>query len=423
MKRIVVFLFALGLTQGIINAQDIHNLTPDSVDGHEFVECYDAKSYRHGMKVDGKLIVPCDFDDVSVRHMIKDGEKVLVIDAYISGSGWRIYSIDGKILISESEGYQFSFLFRVGYLAKWKKVWSSLRKENPVAEISYDLNKNFNHATINLGGSKYAIHYTETCDDPCDVYADNEHDKPVIPRSKGLVITKAVSNDVLGDIFGDYKNCWYDRNGNFLYEQKNGFPTEKDILCKVGNTIYVKTHSNALYGVSDVMGKEILAPEFTKIEIIADKNILYEMNGMQGVMTTAGKHIIPLSRGYTSITWSKTFKCYNFEKYGAKGTCNANGVQTSLTKVATPPTQAPSQPASNNRPQQQQQQPSQGNQPDVKVPAYIPCPTCGGTLHCPTCAGTGSYWSGSDKRRCGVCNGTGVCQSCHGTGTNAVIYY
>lgn len=71
----------------------------------------------------------------------------------------------------------------------------------------------------------------------------------------------------------------------------------------------------------------------------------------------------------------------------------------------------------------QQQQPSQGSQPEVKTPVYMPCPTCGGTLHCPTCAGTGSYWSGSSKYRCGVCNGTGVCQSCHGTGTNAVIYY
>lgn len=220
----------------------------------------------------------------------------------------------------------------------------------------------------------------------------------------------------------DKNGSWYNSDGALLFKHNGRPPQDEDILGKIGNNIYVITRSNGLVGVSILGGKELLAPEFTKIEIIADKNILYEMNGMQGVMTMAGKHIIPLSRGYTSITWSQTFKCYNFEKYGYKGTCNANGVQTSITKVAVPVQQQPAQPASNNQPRQQQQ-PSQGSQPDVKVPAYMPCPTCGGTLHCPTCSGTGSYWSGSDKRRCGVCNGTGVCQSCHGTGTSAVIYY
>lgn len=411
MKRLILLAF-------IILMSNI-SFSQTNVGGHMIEKVFD--NGKAGCKVDGKLIVPCEFKNIEVRDMGEYGGLVIGAKSTNYLLGDRIYDIDGNILVSEHSIYSLWGGEHPNYPPLLRQGYSSWRRGNGFG--FFDISGKFVYAKFFVKSSDGEIfttyYFTPECNEPCDVeYAG----KIIIPRSKGLVITGAEHSDILGDLFIDDQNRYYDRKGDFLFEKKNGFPSVNDILGKVGGVVYIKTRSNGFFGVSTSDKKEILSPEFTKVEMIAGKNILYEMNGMQGVMTLQGKHIIPLSRGYTSITWSQTFKCYNFEKFGYKGTCNANGVQTSITKVAPPPTQTPSQPASNNQPRQQQQ-PSQGSQPDVKVPAYMPCPTCGGTLHCPTCAGTGSYWSGSDKRRCGVCNGTGVCQSCHGTGTNAVIYH
>ena len=230
-------------------------------------------------------------------------------------------------------------------------------------------------------------------------------------EKQGLVLIQMVDGNV------------YDMHGNLLFKSNGKLPSSYDLFDPGNGKYLVWTRDGNKKGISTLDGKEILAPEFEEVKVLSDNLYAFTLNGYWGVMKVAGnvnKVIIPIERAYTKIEYSRTLKQFTFEKVSAKGTCNANGVQTSITKVAPPQTQTPSQPANSNRPQQQ---PTQGNQPDVKTPVYMPCPTCGGTLHCPTCAGTGSYWSGSDKRRCGVCNGTGVCQSCHGTGTNAVIYY
>ncbi len=221
----------------------------------------------------------------------------------------------------------------------------------------------------------------------------------------------------------------FDLEGKLLFKSNSKLPSSSDLYDAGNGKYYVWTHEGNKKGISTLDGKEILAPEFDEVKVLADNFFTFKLNGYWGVMKVAGnvnKVIIPIERAYTKIEYSRTLKQFTFEKVGAKGTCNINGVQTSITKVAPPPAPTPSQPANNNNNNnnnnQQQQRPQQSNQPNVQTPVYIACPICGGTLHCPTCAGQGTYWSGSDKRRCGVCNGTGVCQGCHGTGTSGVIY-
>ncbi|MBQ3787243.1 MAG: hypothetical protein II849_00380 [Bacteroidales bacterium] len=438
MKRLILLAF-------IILMSNI-SFSQTNVGGHMIGKVYD--NHKEGCKVDGKLIIPCKYESVNVYDFGEHGGIVLEAVKYRQDdsrktfdynrielfdiNGNRIYGLIEERYVPLEASF---FSTKTALLMKYREDggWEStvIRGKGDSFRgvvYLYDIEKKFVMAADAMWykhkfSRPYSVHYfTKECDQPCEVIA-NKDGKVIFPTTKGLrIMDLDYRVDFGGDIFRDFDAKWYNEKGEYLFTCETDLPDQEDIMGIINHVIYYKTKGNGLWGVKASNGKELLAPEFTKVELIAGKNILYEMNGMQGVMTLQGKHIIPLSRGYTSITWSQTFKCYNFEKYGYKGTCNANGVQTSITKVAVPVQQQPAQPASNNQPRQQQQ-PSQGSQPDVKVPAYIPCPTCGGTLHCPTCAGTGSYWSGSDKRRCGVCNGTGVCQSCHGTGTNAVIYY
>lgn len=231
-------------------------------------------------------------------------------------------------------------------------------------------------------------------------------------KEQGLILIQTVDGNV------------FDMQGHLLFKTNGKLPSSYDLFDPGNGKYLVWTHDGKNKGVSTFDGKEILAPEFDDVKMLADNLFAFQKSGYWGVLRRTGnanKVIIPLERAYTKIEYSRTLKKYTFEKEGAKGICNANGVQTSITKVAVPVQQQPSQPANNNRPQQQQH-PTQGSQSDVKTPVYSPCVICGGTLRCSTCSGQGTNWVGSNKYKCGVCNGTGVCQSCHGTGTSGVIY-
>lgn len=113
-------------------------------------------------------------------------------------------------------------------------------------------------------------------------------------------------------------------DGSFWY--KNGDKGEKFIIVYNGN-------SNKKCGLYDFSGNEILAPEFEYCEYAGENLFKFKMNGYYGVINREGKVIIPLSRQYTKIDYSRTLKTFTFEKEdGRKGECNAKGVQTSISK-------------------------------------------------------------------------------------------
>jgi len=118
-------------------------------------------------------------------------------------------------------------------------------------------------------------------------------------------------------------------------------------------------------GIFNCDGNEILAPEFQDCNSLDGNYFSFKMNGYWGVMNRQGKIIIPLSRQYTQIDYSRTLKTFTFVKEGGyKGECNASGTQTSIAKVQQP------------KPQQQAQQPKQETKPQQpKQETVTPTPT------------------------------------------------
>lgn len=101
------------------------------------------------------------------------------------------------------------------------------------------------------------------------------------------------------------------------------------------------------YGLYCMSGNEIIAPEFEDCGYMGNDLFKFKMNGYWGVMNRQGKIIIPLSRQYTQIDYSRTLNTFTFVKEGGyKGECNAKGVQTSIVKVQT------------QKPQQKAEQPT-----------------------------------------------------------------
>lgn len=371
--------------------------------------------------------------DIGSICVMPDG-TFCVIKSNHSRSKWNtyksidLYNANKQYCCTVTKDYLFAVLTRFEPLGHFIRLHVDGHDANVEdKDYYYDMNL---HEVPYKRYSKYGPLMSLTVDGTTHVFLCQQKDTVYLPHFNNKKIRDYAEYSSVGLMLVMMEDgSVYDIQGNYMYKSSGKLPNR---LLDAGGGKYYSMTSSGEYGenrgISTLDGKEILAPEFDEVKALADNIFAFKLSGYWGVLRRTGnanKVIIPLERAYTKIEYSRTLKKFTFEKKGAKGTCNANGVQTSITKVAPPPAQTPSRPANNNQPQQQQQQqqPSRGNQPDVKTPVYMPCPTCGGTLHCPTCAGTGSYWSGSDKRRCGVCNGTGVCQSCHGTGTSAVIYY
>lgn len=166
------------------------------------------------------------------------------------------------------------------------------------------------------------------------------------------------------------------KNGSktYLKTQENGkfglkdLSNDKHILSPVFNRIEIVNGSNGeLFirawrdshsGFYDISGEEILAPEFNDCGYMGNDLFKFKMNGYWGVMNRQGKIIIPLSRHYTQIDYSRTLKTFTFVKEGGyKGECNASGTQTSIAKVQQPkPQQQAQQPKQETKPQQPKQE-------------------------------------------------------------------
>lgn len=125
-------------------------------------------------------------------------------------------------------------------------------------------------------------------------------------------------------------------------------PNQFNWLAVDSDNLVVKVRtSDSKYGMYGIDGSEILASEFEDCDYLNNNLFKFKMNGYWGVMNRQGKIIIPLSRQYTQIDYSRTLNTFTFVKEGGyKGECNAKGVQTSIVKMQT------------QKPQQEAKQPT-----------------------------------------------------------------
>ena len=244
----------------------------------------------------------------------------------------------------------------------------------------------------------------------------------------------------------DHLDCLLIRKGNDVYlkNRENGktglydLVNDRQVLAPLFNGINVIEGANgesflkaslkykSQYGMYDFSGEEILAPEFEDCDYLGKDLFGFKMNGCWGVMDRSGKIIIPLSRHYTSIKYSRTLKMFTFEKETAteyfKGECDANGVQKSIEKTGTK--SKPQTQATETKPKQE----TKTNQGTTPTPQPMPTPNYGNV-------GYGGYGNGGNyggnasssqqhgyvtetyQDNCPVCYGTGKCSNCHGHGT------
>ena len=182
MKRFILLAFIM-LMSNISFSQT-------NVGGHMIEKVFDNN--KVGCKVDGKLVVPCEFDDITVRDMGEYGG--LVIGVHTEHS---IYTLWGR------EHPNYPPLLRQGY--------SAWRRGNGFG--FFDISGKFVYANFFVKSSDGKIfstyYFTPECSEPCDVVYAGEI---IIPRSKGLVITGAEHSDILGDLFIDDQNRYYPPN-------------------------------------------------------------------------------------------------------------------------------------------------------------------------------------------------------------------
>ena len=188
-------------------------------------------------------------------------------------------------------------------------------------------------------------------------------------------------------------------------------------------------------GIFDCDGNEILAPEFQDCNSLDGNYFSFKMNGYWGVINRQGEIIIPISRHYTSIDYSRTLKMFTFTKKTDtqyfKGECNANGVQTSIEKTGTKSKpQAKQEPKPQPQPKKEETKPTptptptptpDPPRPPQPFQVWQACFMCGGSGQCRYCYGYG--WAANGKDACGICHGTGKCSQCAGHGGQNVIEY
>lgn len=264
---------------------------------------------------------------------------------------------------------------------------------------------------------------------------------------KSLCVYDKQGNQVKKEGYGyNFVDCYEVVNGK-LYMIKNGYVYDEhfheigDEVSKVGNITYFRIKENYKYGIVDLTNsEEVLAPEFQDCAAMGGNLFKFKMNGYWGVMDRQGKIIIPTSRHYTEIDYSRTLKIFTFEKETEaayfKGECNASGVQTAIekTRSKSKPQQQTTKPKQETKPQQPKQEtkttptPSPTPQPQpqpVRQPqpfqVWQACGVCGGTGQCQSCLGTGHSLYGTD--RCWNCGGNGKCTHCAGQGGRNVIEY
>lgn len=226
--------------------------------------------------------------------------------------------------------------------------------------------------------------------------------------------------------------------GKTVISPSNGITDIEKI--EIAGQIYIKTKKNySQYGIFDLNGNEILATEFQYCDYLGDNLFSFKMNDYWGVMKKDGTIIIPLSRQYSSLSYSRTFKNFAFVKRVGnvvyKGECNATGKQTVIQKDHiinnTPSKKTEPEKKSPSRPQTEKttEKPTPTPKPEPRQPqpfqVWVSCFGCGGSGKCQTCGGLGwRYLTQSEPHaQCISCGGSGKCSMCAGQGGHNEIQY
>lgn len=122
-------------------------------------------------------------------------------------------------------------------------------------------------------------------------------------------------------------------DGYLILESKDGRK-----INKIRNKKYWIIEEGSKKGLINGQGKWIipLGNLYSDIESIGDVYIKIKRNDFFGVITLDGKEIIPISRGYISITnFDSNKRTFAFSKKGYTGICNDHGIEISSTKLPT----------------------------------------------------------------------------------------
>lgn len=267
----------------------------------------------------------------SVYENINNNNKTKRIDLYapdkhLVGS-INVSGIETASLVSYKPlGILLVCKYPWDYYNKRDDEWYDINLQKIRYESKYYSNGHFETFYKNEGGREHSYVF-DICNKDT-VYMLHFNDK-AIKSAQGydgvdLVLVQMTDGKV------------YDKQGNYLYTSNAKLPEKKDLVVMGNGNFFVRTKDGSKVGISTLDGTEILAPEFEDVAILADGLYAFQMNGYWGVIRRTGsnnKIIIPISRSYTKIEYSRTLKQFTFEKEGYKGTCIANGVQTSITKV------------------------------------------------------------------------------------------
>ena len=370
----------------------IRDMTPVERDGVTITECYDMSYHgknRNGIKVNGQLVIPCKY-----FYFKFENGYIFTYNAYTNGPT-DIYTLKGDLIFPAS-----------------KKIRGVYKKND--SDLFYDIqNRHYN-----IEG-KY-------------LFSNNN-------REFGFRTFGGINKELIQD---RESLRWYDETGKYYFTG-----SELDFLVYENDEILYRTCSFHKYGISatkDGNIEEILAPEFEDCAYLGNDLFSFKMNGYWGAMKRDGTIIIPLSRQYSSISYSRTFKKFTFVKrinnVVYKGECNANGVQTviqkdhvvSTTTTTTKKTEPAPQKKTEPTPQSEKKNeptPTPQPQPQPRQPqpmqVWVPC-ACSAQGHagqCGTCLGSGWLGTGSNPRQCWNCGGSGKCTMCAGQGGHNEIQY
>lgn len=444
-----------------------------SEDGVTYTRCFDvnrsnANLPSNGAKINGKLVIPCKyyFIRVSCGYIFAHLTSVRSIA--------DVYMPDGKLLFPASKGIINVSEFPEGdlmdgqgrchffdqqnnrYDEKGNLVTQCIRKRSTYSDGGVTYTKCYdylksepnNGAIINgklvvpckygyiTGRSGFLFAYSSgNYSGPADVYSSDG--RLLFPVSKGIEGAKNVEK--MGKIlFYDKENNWYDETGKFVFKGDLS-----NIIVGSSGEVYIKTGTYRHWGILDTSGAEILAPEFEDCDYLGNNLFSFKMNSYWGVMKKDGTIIIPLSRQYSSLNYSRTFKKFTFEKrinnVVYKGECNANGVQTVIQKdhtINTTPTQKKeTKPEKNTTTTTQTEKktepaptPQPQPQPQPRQPqpmqVWMQCYGCNGSGQCHICGGLGwKYTTYDSHATCTTCGGSGKCNMCAGNGGHYEIQY
>jgi hypothetical protein len=135
--------------------------------------------------------------------------------------------------------------------------------------------------------------------------------------------------------FSEYDNSVHDKDGKVLLAANEKRTIKKHLTTK-GNPVYIVGEKEKK-GIMNDKGEWIipLSESYTEIELLGNEFAKARRNNYFGIISLDGKEIIPTSRGYTSISNYNSAKgTFAFTKRGAKGVCNIQGKEISITRLA-----------------------------------------------------------------------------------------